>query len=82
MLKLNQKNTLIIGVLLTTIVLCIIYSTARVTEGFECPGCGKEPTYCGCSPNDWRIFKKPNYYGFGTWGYHYGEPFYWRHKDA
>ena len=27
----------------------------------------------------WKKYKKPNYYGFGGWGYHYGEPYDCRH---
>ena len=28
--------------------------------------------------NGWTQYTKPNYYGFGTWGYHYGDPYYYR----
>jgi hypothetical protein len=28
--------------------------------------------------NNLQQFVKPNYYGIGTWGYHYGEPYYYR----
>jgi hypothetical protein len=31
------------------------------------------------APGIWKKYKKPNYYGFGGWGYQYGEPYYCRH---
>ena len=48
--------------------------------------CGPHNCNCGniekcgmCAENKkYRIYKKPNYYGFGPWNwkYHYGEPYY------
>lgn len=28
--------------------------------------------------NGWTQYIKPNYYGRGSWGYQYGDPFYYR----
>jgi len=45
--------------------------------------CGPKPGGCACGGDSCnsckcRVYKKPNYYGFGPWNwkYHYGEPYY------
>ena len=50
--------------------------------------CGPKLGGCSCGGGDscdmckgkYRVYKKPNYYGFGPWNwkYHYGEPYYIR----
>lgn len=46
-------------------------STSRGTEGF----CGVE----GSAADDSLYIRhpKPSYYGWGSWGFHYGEPYYY-----
>lgn len=44
--------------------------------------CSSPPDFTVAKDGEWHLFKKPNYYGLGTWGYHYEEPFYWRHRNA
>ena len=76
--------------LLLLIILALYFFTPTFFEGFEgghgglpiCVNCRKPTPFCCCKGGKWELFKKPNYYGLGTWGYHYGEPFYWRHMNA
>lgn len=65
----------------------------NITESFKdqigvynvCPVCEKPKNLCGCDhlskdgKGKWVQYKYPHYYGLGTWGYHYGEPYYYRH---
>lgn len=55
----------------------------------DCKSCctDKVEKFCGCGDSDGCIdrcggsvyirHKKPSYYGFGPWGFHYGEPYYY-----
>ena len=76
----NQRTIFIILALIL-IYLKYFQNTLSISEGFACSICKQPPQFCSCDPNDWRVFKKPNYYGQGSWGYHYGEPFYYRQKQ-
>ena len=50
----------------------------KVCGPYNC-NCGNLEKCGMCAENRrYRIYKKPNYYGFGPWNwkYHYGEPYY------
>jgi hypothetical protein len=49
---------------------------SSVAEG--CTICKRPESECTCNGKKYHVFKKPNYYGLGAWGYHYGEPYYAR----
>jgi hypothetical protein len=73
-----DRNTVFVILVLILIYLKYFHDKS---EGFSsCQKCIKPYEFCNCGKGSWDLFTKPNYYGIGTWGYHYGEPFYWRHK--
>lgn len=46
----------------------------------DCPNecASADETLKGTPKGTWETYRYPHYYGTGTWGYHYGEPYYKR----
>jgi hypothetical protein len=48
----------------------------------DCKSCctpSQKEGFCGCTDGNSLYIRhsKPSYYGWGPWGYHYGEPYYY-----
>jgi hypothetical protein len=70
-----KSTTFFIGIAL---IILVIFTKTSI-EGFQ--GYAKKDEILDTKDTKgekWDKFVKPNYYGIGTWGYHYGEPYYYR----
>ena len=85
-----MSNTLFFNTVIIVLIGLYILDMFNITETFKdqigtynlCSNCNEPSKLCGCQDKDGSVNgdyvtrKYPNYYGLGTWGYHYGEPYY------